>query len=311
MGQPRITRVVRLTLVTANLDATARFFEQVFDAIAIRHGDGDAADSELLGLAHARVRETVLRIGAQEVALISVDPPGRPYPAESTSTDLWFQHFALIVSDMEAAHARLASSGQFTPISTQGPERLPASSGSVTAFKFRDVEGHPLEFLSFPVGTGPDIWQAKRGSALFLGIDHSAIAVSDTPASIAFFQDVLGLQLGEQTTKQGPEQSRMDAVPDAKVTVSGLNPATQPPHVELLGYEVGARRAIPEGTTSADLAATHFVLETDDLETLVEDLTAHRIRFVSPGVVGLADGTAAIMVLDPDGHRFVIRQAPR
>ena len=298
-------------MITADIEASERFFEDAFDGVAIRRGECGVADAELLGLSHARVRETVMRLGEQEIALIAVDPPGRPYPAESTSTDLWFQHFAIIVSDMDAAYARLKSVGQFTPISQDGPQVLPPSSGSVTAFKFRDVEGHPLEVMSFPDGTGPDVWQAKRGSALFLGIDHSAISVGDTNASIAFFEGALGLKRGDQTENLGVEQARMDAVPDARVTVTGLDPARTPPHVELLGYKVGSRRPIPDDTTSADIAATHFVLETDDLDTLVEALTERKTRFVSPGIVGLADGTAAIMVLDPDGHRFVIRQASR
>ena len=310
MGQPNITRVVRLAMITADLETSERFFTEAFDGVTVGRREGDAADAALLGLPHARVREILMRLGAQEVALLAVDPPGRAYPAESTSTDIWFQHFAIIVSDMESAYARLKSVGQFTPISVDGPQQLPASSGSVTAFKFRDAQGHPLEFLMFPAGKGPEVWQVKRASALFLGIDHSAISVSETKASIAFFE-ALGLKLGEQTENQGLEQARMDAVPDARVTVSAMIPVQAPPHVELLGYKVGTRRPIADDTTSAAIAATHFVLETDDLDALVEALAERKTRFVSPGIVGLADGTAAIMVLDPDGHRFVIRQAPR
>jgi catechol 2,3-dioxygenase-like lactoylglutathione lyase family enzyme len=298
-------------MVTADIEASERFFHDAFDAVTIARREGGAADAALFGLPHARVRETLVRLGEQEVALLSCDPPGHPYPSGSTSSDLWFQHFAIIVSDMEAAYARLKAVGHFTPISEDGPQLLPPSSGSVTAFKFRDAQGHPLEFLSFPPGEGPEVWQAKRASGLFLGIDHSAISVGDTAASVAFFERGFGLTLGEQTENRGIEQSRMDAVPEAHVTVSGLNPARTPPHVELLGYKVGMRAPIARDTTSADLAATQFVMETDDLDTIVEALTELEARFVSPGVVAMPDGTAAIMVLDPDGHRFVVRQAPR
>ena len=308
MGQPHITRVARLVMITADIEASERFFTEAFDCVTISRGAGGSAEAQLLGLPHVRIRETVVRLGDQEIALLAFDPPGKPYPADSTSTDLWFQHFAIIVSDMDAAYARLQAVGQFTPISESGPQVLPPSSGSVKAFKFRDAQGHPLEFLSFPDGKGPAAWQAKRGSGLFLGIDHSAIAVGDTRASVAFFEGAFGLKLGEQTQNEGVEQARMDAVPDAKVTVSGLDPAQTPPHVELLGYKVGARRPITQDTTSADLAATHFIMETDDLDAVVEALTECQARFVSPGVVALEDGAAAVMVLDPDGHRFVVRQ---
>ena len=75
---------------------------------------------------------------------------GRPYPPDSTSTDLWFQHMAIIVNDMRDAYQRVMANRRFRPISRHGPVRLPGNSGAVTAFKFRDHDGHPLELLAFP-----------------------------------------------------------------------------------------------------------------------------------------------------------------
>ena len=308
MAKPSIARVARLALVTADAAAAEDFFVAAFDAVVLEHREEDAAFSTLMGIPSAKARQTILRLGDQEVALLAFDPPGRPYPAGSTSSDLWFQHFAIIVSDMEEAYARLRRVRRFMPISEGGPQKLPPSSGSVLAFKFRDAEGHPLEFLAFPEGEGPDVWQNKRGKGLILGIDHSAIAVGDTAASLAFFEAAFGLTLGMQSENEGPEQSRMDAVADARVTVSGLMPKAAPPHVELLGYKVGARRPIDGATQSNDSAATHFVLETPNLADIVAALTAQEARFISPGIVTLSDGSQAIMVLDPDGHRFVVMQ---
>ena len=249
-----------------------------------------------------------MRLGDQEIALQAFDRAGQPYPPGSTSTDLWFQHFAIIVSDMDAAYARLREAGRFIPISENGPERLPPSSGSVSAFKFRDGEGHPLELLCFPQGQGPAVWRDKRGDGLFLGIDHSAISVGETQRSVTFFEQGFGLTLGEQTHNQGIEQSRMDGVPEARVAVTALQPARTPPHVELLGYQVGSRRPISGATQSNDIAATHFVFETGDIAAVVEALAAQKASFVSAGIVTLRDQSRAAMVLDPDGHRFVIRQ---
>ena len=247
--------------------------------------------------------------GEQEIGLLAFDPPGHPYPAGSNATDLWFQHFAIIVSDMAAAYRRLVEVGRFTAISEDGPQQLPPSSGSVSAFKFRDAEGHPLELLAFPQGA-PPYWAVKAANAIFLGIDHSAIAVADTARSIAFYGQGLGLRRGEQTENSGLEQSRLDAVAEAAVTVTGLKPSKiATPHVELLGYHVGTRRPIADAASSRDIAASLFVMETEDLPAIVEALTAIEARFVSPGVVALADGRQAVAVLDPDGHRIVVTQA--
>ena len=104
---------------------------------------------------------------------------GRPYPLGSTSTDLWFQHMAIVVNDMRHAYQQVMANRRFRPISRHGPVRLPDDSGGVTAFKFRDHDGHPLELLAFPPGHVPGPWRVANGTGSFLGVDHTAIAVSD------------------------------------------------------------------------------------------------------------------------------------
>ena len=95
---------------------------------------------------------------------------------------------------MPAAYARLAAQPGWNTISTDGPQVLPASSGGVTAYKFRDPEGHPLELLAFPPDAIPARWQ-KVSATGCLGIDHSAISVVDTDQSIKFYERLgLGAQ---------------------------------------------------------------------------------------------------------------------
>ena len=98
----------------------------------------------------------MLRLGRERIELLEfTDSAGRPYPPGSTSTDLWFQHMAIVVNDMRHAYQRVMANRRFRPISRDGPVRLPDTSGGVTAFKFRDHDGHPLELLAFPEGHAP------------------------------------------------------------------------------------------------------------------------------------------------------------
>ena len=236
---------------------------------------------------------------------------GRPWPVGSRSQDRWFQHFAIVVSDMNRAYARLS---RFAPqaISRGGPQTLPPSTGSVTAFKFRDPDGHPLELLRFPPGVGRPAWSGRAGQKLFLGIDHTTLGVGDTPRSIAFYRDLLGLKVVGGLLNQGPEQERLDGAPGALVRITPVRAAEDAgPGVEFIQYlSPSDGRNLPSESRPNDLWAARIELAVDDLDGLAVKLSDAGIRFVSPGVVplpGRASGKA-LTVLDPDGHRVLLLQ---
>lgn len=203
-------RIAAIRLLCRDPAATAAFYAAAFGATLAAGG---------------------VALGAQRIELAPASDHGGE-PAPSNGTD--FQHCALVVSDMEAAYVHLRGVPSWTPISRAGPERLPAASGGVDAFKFRDPDGHPLELLAFPPDAVPPIWRDRPG--LFLGIDHTAITVADTERSITFYAG-LGFRVASQGLNCGPEQARLDAVDDPVVEVTGLTPpGGAPPHLELLRY---------------------------------------------------------------------------
>ncbi len=207
-------------------------------------------------------------------------PSGRPSPGEVPGYSPLFQHCAIIVSDMAAAHARLSAHPGWRPISTDGPVRLPASSGGVTAFKFRDPEGHPLELLAFPPEATPEAWHRPGAADPCLGLDHSAISVTDTARSVAFYES-LGLRVASRSRNTGPEQARLDAVADPVVEVTGLGfPDGRPPHVELLCYR-GAFARSASDLAPNDVAATRLVIAMTDGDALAAACSAHAERLLS------------------------------
>ena len=202
-------RIQTIGFTTADLAGTERFYGALgFEPLTSAPVSG--AELAMLGLPGSRAERLTMRLGRQEVEFLSFAPPGRPYPANSTSTDLWFQHIAIAVSDMAEAHRRVLEAGAVA-ITQDGPQTLPANTGGVTAFKFRDPEGHPLELLFFPSGTGEKVWQERGALSPFLGIDHTAIAVSDPDRSRAFYA-TLGLRSRPGSENQGPGQERLDDV---------------------------------------------------------------------------------------------------
>lgn len=188
-----------------------------------------------------------LRLGAQSLWLCPA--PGDRCCAPDTGSDsAGFQHLALVVADVAVAMARLRAATGWQPISADGPERLPDASGGATAFKFRDPAGHPLELLCFPPDGVPAPWRDACADAPagepFLGIDHSALSAADEAASARFYAG-LGLAAVSRSLNRGPEQSRLDGVPDTAVAVLALrSPDGAAPGLELL-CRAGLRPASP------------------------------------------------------------------
>ena len=306
-----VCRLALVSMTVSDLDRATSFYTAGlgFEAEAETLQDGEAF-ARLMGVEGARARARTLRLGRERIELLAFEPRGAAYPAASRSPDLWFQHFAIVVSDMDAAFGRLKAAGGFTPISAGGPVVLPASSGGVAAFKFRDPDGHPLELLAFPEGGAPEKWRGRPNGDPCLGVDHSAIAVADTGRSEAFYVGMLGLQVSSRSLNKGVEQERLDGTFNAIVEVTGLELGDgDAPHVELLCYRVPPTgRPISRTTRNDDVAATRLVIETADVEALADQAVEKRMELVSPGLVAMPDGGAALMLRDPDGHHLLVRR---
>ena len=204
-----VQKLSRIILICREAERLAEFYIRAFGFACIEDSPkSDPGFAELIGLANGQVRLTTLRLGNQVIALAETQPPGCSYPSDVPGWDPRFQHFAIVVSDMTAAYANLQALHNWTAISTDGPQILPPSSGGVTAFKFRDPEGHPLEMLAFAPGATPAHWAFRSGN-LYLGIDHSAVSVADTDRSVAFYSR-LGLARTASSLNVGREQEKLD-----------------------------------------------------------------------------------------------------
>jgi catechol 2,3-dioxygenase-like lactoylglutathione lyase family enzyme len=299
----------RITLIVSDLDRAEDDYVRTFGCSVEQRGDIDPALIGVLCIRQARGRRSLLRLGRERIELLEfTDMAGRPYPPDSTSTDLWFQHVAIIVDDMKSPHQRVMANRRFRPISRNGPVRLPDTSGGVTAFKFRDHDGHPLELLAFPEGRVPGEWRNADGTGPFLGVDHTAIAVSDSASSTRFFSSVFGFSAGPRTENRGPEQADLDDVDDVQVSVTRLAPDLPAPGLELLHYHVGTRRPIPRDTASNDIVATHSAVRVASLDVTAAALARRGTPLADHDLMILRGGTRAALVTGPDGHRFLVEE---
>src|SRR5881296_1415053 len=265
----------------------------------------------LEGVFGARMRIARMQLGNEYLDLTQyLAPPGRPIPADSRSNDLWFQHIAIVVRDMDQAFEKLrALKVQF--VST-GPQTLPASikaAAGVKAFYFRDPDQHNLEIIYFPPGKGDPRWQEKTDN-LFLGIDHTAIGISSTDASLKFYRDLLGLHKAGESENFGTEQEHLNQVFGAHLHITGMR-SDAGPGIEFLEYLTPRDgRPRPADVRANDSVHWQTAIVTDEIDLLAKKLRDAHIRFVSPGVVAMPKDKAgfskAALVSDPDGHDVLL-----
>src|SRR5881396_2722392 len=261
----------------------------------------------LEGVFGARMRIVRMQLGDEHIDLIEyLAPRGRPIPVDSRSNDLWFQHIAIVVRDMDQAFAKLRElKVQFVSTAPQTlPASIPAAAG-IKAFYFRDPDQHNLEIIYFPLGKGDPRWQEKTDK-LFLGIDHTAIGISNTAASLKFYRDLLGLRKAGESENFGTEQEHLNQVFGAHLRITGMRAASGP-GVEFLEYLTPRDgRVQPPDVRANDIVHWQTVITTDDLDALTQRLQQAHINFVSPGVVVMPKDKAGFskgaLVSDPDGH---------
>ena len=200
-AQTRAVQVGPVVMTVGDMDRSVKFYTRLltFENQSDVERSGPEIDA-LYGVANARVRAVDLKLGEESIELLQfIGTAGAPVPPDARSNDLSFQHVAIIVSDMDKAYAVLRQN-QVQHISPY-PQRLPdwnPNAAGIKAFYFRDPDGHPLEILQFPAGKGDPKWQ-KTDGRLFLGIDHTAIAVSSTDASLEFYRNLLGLHVAGES----------------------------------------------------------------------------------------------------------------
>jgi catechol 2,3-dioxygenase-like lactoylglutathione lyase family enzyme len=313
--QKLVNAVTAVEVVVRDGARSRAFFELLgFEVMGEQRLDGAEAALRT-GVAGARIRRLELALGAERLALLEFQAaaaPGRPVPRDTRGNDLWFQHVALVVSNMDRAYAWLRAH-HVAHVST-GPQTLPAwnrSASGIQAFYFADPDGHTLELIHFPKGKGDPRWQAPATCqrtpierCLFLGIDHTAITVDDTDASLALYRDRLGFRVAGESENYGTEQEHLNGVFGARLRITALR-ASSGPGVELLEYLAPrGGRPMPADVRANDLVHWQIATEAGAVAPVVSAVLAQGGRRVGQGASG-----AESLVRDRDGHALLVRAA--
>jgi catechol 2,3-dioxygenase-like lactoylglutathione lyase family enzyme len=305
-----VSAVDSIGMTVSDLDRSIEFYSKVLSFEKVSEWEVDGPDYEHLeGVFGLHTRTARLRLGDEYIELTEfLAPRGRPAPVDTKANDGWFQHIAIITSDMDHAYRWLRENK--VRHASSGPQKLPdwnKNAAGIQAFYFRDPDDHFLEVLAFPPDKGRSKWQ-QPGDKLFLGIDHTAIVVRNTEAGLRFYRDVLGLKVVGESENYGIEQEHLNNVFGARLHITSLRAASGP-GVEFLEYLApNTGRPYPVDENASDLI--HW--QTKFLEEPGRDFKEIGSGRISTAVVELTgkdrEFRKSIVVRDPDGHAVQLVQ---
>ena len=147
------------------------------------------------------------------------------------------------------------------------------------------------------------------------GIYHTGLSVSDLDRSIAFYRDLLGLELVAQWDSSQPYLRTVVGFPDGELRIALLRlpgeAGAAGHHLELLEYRVprGARG----DPRTCNPGNVHVAFRVEDLDETYHELRAKGVRFKSAPVEvthGRNRGAKAVYLLDPDDITLEMMQPP-
>jgi catechol 2,3-dioxygenase-like lactoylglutathione lyase family enzyme len=306
-----VSRVESVGFTVSDMDKAIDFYTRVLPFEKVSDTETYGTEFEhLSGVFGARVRVVRLKLGNEFLELTEyLTAGGRPIPVDSRSNDKWFQHIAIIVSDMDKAY-RILRQNKVRHAST-APQTLPKTipnAAGISAFYFKDFDNHVLEILQFPPDKGAKKWHdlANTGQ-LFLGIDHTAIVVGDSEESMKFYRDSLGLTVAGTSDNFGTEQEHLNNVFGAKLHITNLGTKEDGIHVEFLEYLAPRDgKPYPKDSKSNDLWHWQTSFETIRADSLADVLFKNKYDFVSSGLVDFKGNNLGfkkgLIVRDKDGH---------
>jgi catechol 2,3-dioxygenase-like lactoylglutathione lyase family enzyme len=299
----RITKVGAICITVKSLAPSLKFYTEVLQFKHIGTEDFHGENYEQLfakfGI-HYKIAH--LQLGDEYVDLIDyLTGGGRSIAETQQSNDLAFQHIAIVVRDMEAAFKTLQKHNvEF--VSTV-PQTIPLSNkaaAGIKAFYFHDIDNHNLELIYFPKGKGKTKWQTPTKN-IFLGIDHTAIGISNTNNSLQYWGNNLSLEKKGESHNTGTEQAHLNFVKNAELHITGLA-AAEGPGVEFLEYvKPGPGNKYPADTQCDDLWNWLTKVKCTGIDALFTQLTSANIKIVSEAVV-VINGKKNFIARDPDGH---------
>ena len=144
------------------------------------------------------------------------------------------------------------------------------------------------------------------------GISHTSFTVSDIDRSLAFYRDLLGMEVLVEVEREGEFIEEVVGFQGASLRIVGLKLPQGSDHIlELIEYRAPHGQRLDLRTCNPGVA--HLCFVTDDIHNAYESLRAKGVEFRSPPVripSGPSAGGYDAYFLDPDGITLELSQPP-
>jgi lactoylglutathione lyase len=144
------------------------------------------------------------------------------------------------------------------------------------------------------------------------GVHHAGVTVANLDRSLAFYRDVLGLEVFAVAERRNETIGAIVGYPGAAIKLAFVGVPGDSARVELLEY-MEPRGDGPDGETFRP-ATGHVCFRVDDIDDLYVQIADAGYTPRSPGPVSITEGpnagARAFYVRDPDGYTVELFQPP-
>jgi catechol 2,3-dioxygenase-like lactoylglutathione lyase family enzyme len=134
---------------------------------------------------------------------------------------------------------------------------------------------------------------------MIIGLHHTGFVVEDLERAVAFYRDVVGMEVVSRYERTGPGIEQVIGYEGAHLKIAHMGAGGEQT-LELIQYLNPPPDRRPTGERSV-LGASHLAIQVDDIEECFERLVAGGAKPLNPPTE-LAPGRTACYLQDPDGN---------
>jgi len=145
-----------------------------------------------------------------------------------------------------------------------------------------------------------------------LGFAHIGVQVTDIERSVAWYCDVVGLEVTARLVRDEPYLGHVTGYPGVVLAIAMVREPRSGVELELLEYRGVPRAAIDPAT--ANPGTGHMAFEVDDVDEVHRRAVAWGTGSVNDPITPTAGrwtGGRSVYLLDPDGFRVEVLQRAR